>query len=155
MSEKPTPVHGRPFYGPRRRLELIRQAMHDGKTQAEMARICGVSARTVVRDLQAWRESGGFEEWLEQEFLELHQQVKVQDPKAAYREIAALKGKTLKQRLEAEVTGAAPIIVRMYDPLQDEARKNAEAAAARARGDPDPVLAPPKAAGVPPGPVSG
>lgn len=102
-----------------KRLEIIRDAMRKGKTQAEMARLCKVTERTIIRDLRAWRESGGFEEWLEAEFMELHQQVKVMDPKVAYREISTLKGKTIKQKLEAEVSGEQKFIIKMYDPAKD------------------------------------
>ncbi len=112
------------------RREMLKQLILASKTRLEIARACGVTERTLRRDFRAWFEEGGFDEWCLAEFIELHRQVKAEDPLAAYHEICLLMAKTIKMHIEAEVRGPSPIIVRMYDPLQDPERPAAEAAAA-------------------------
>jgi hypothetical protein len=110
------------------RLEAMKNLIPAGKSRVEMARICGVTDRTIRRDFETWLAAGEFEAWLIEEFLQLHFQIRATNPEAAYRGIALIVAKMLKQKIEAEFTGSAPIIVQMYDPLQDPARKDAKAA---------------------------
>lgn len=98
---------------PAERLEVIRRTFTRGQTQKEIAEICGCTVRTIKRDLDKWRTSGGFEKWLEAEFYRLHNIIQEEDPKLAYREVAKLKAKTMtdKTEVKAEVDGAFNLIV--------------------------------------------
>jgi hypothetical protein len=98
------------------RLDKLKQGLLSGKTLQEIAEECGVGIATIHRDLKAWRDSGGFELWLTEEFYRLHGQVKGTDPTTAYREISNLLGRTITQRqkVEGELKGGV-LLVKGWD----------------------------------------
>jgi len=80
------------------RLDIIRQDLLDGKTHEEIARELSFSRSTLERDLRHWRASGGFEDWVEQEFLNIHREMKVKDCALVYKVLATLLSKTIRNR---------------------------------------------------------
>lgn len=109
--------------------EIIR-GIQEGKTQAEIAVTCGVSRKTIERDFREWRTNGGFEEWLSREWIRLHRDIKTIEPRDAYREVSSLLGKTLKQKVEAEVKGG--IVLKAWGMGEKDAKSPAS-------GDPVPA----------------
>lgn len=107
-------------YATRKRLSKIIKALLEGKNHDEIAEICGVKNRkTIERDLIAWRNSGGFEDFLNNEWLKLHGKIKKLDPHEAYRQITKLLGKTLTQKIKGEIEHSQ-IVVKMWKPEKDE-----------------------------------
>ena len=84
----------------------IRELLPLGKTYQEIADVCGVTERTIRRDIKEWQDEGGFEEWLLNEFFRLHGAKGEGDWKTRYRVVSRLLEKTLKQKIEAEVEGS-------------------------------------------------
>ena len=99
------------------RLDRVLEGLLSGKTQKENAEECGVSVRTVRRDIKKLQDSERFMEWLYTEFYKLHRR---QDPKTAYQVVAQLLGKTLTQKIkaQAEISGEVEpkkIIIKMWN----------------------------------------
>jgi len=91
----------------------IQELLPLGKTYQDIATVCGVTERTIRRDITEWEESGGFEEWLLNEFFRLHSQKGEGDWKTRYRVVSRLLEKTLKQKIEADVEGN--IVIKAWD----------------------------------------
>lgn len=85
-----------------KRLPTIKQGLIEGLTREQIGDTCGVTEKTIRRDIQAWVESGLFETWIRIEFLRLHTNIIHEDPVEAYRQISKLVGKTLIHRVEAK-----------------------------------------------------
>lgn len=73
----------------KQRREKIKEniAMH---TYDEIAKLCGVSKRTVRRDIAQWRVEGGYDDFLVEEFFKLYGLVKVKDVMHAFDRICDL-----------------------------------------------------------------
>ena len=89
-------------YTPKERLEIIK--VNIGKSYDELAKLCKCSKSTVYLDMQKWREGGGFEEFLHEEFLALHEIVRNENPETAYKTVAQLLGRHITRKIEAGVT---------------------------------------------------
>lgn len=100
------------------RLPQIKEGLLSGKNYTEIGLICGVTERTIDRDVKAWVESRQFETWIKEEWLRLHTIILDKYPVEAYREVSRLLGKTLTQRIEAreQVEIKQAIIVKMWKP---------------------------------------
>jgi len=85
------------------RRKKIQELLPLGKSYEEIAAVCGVTCRTINRDIREWKKQGGFEDWLLDEFFRLHGEVAEGDWQTRYKVVSRLLEKTLKQRVEAEV----------------------------------------------------
>lgn len=107
-------------------LEKIRELLPEGNTLKEIAAICEVPERTFYRYHAEWRDSGGFEAWLQEEFFSLHKAVKENAKVTAYKEICALLARTIKRRIESELKGDITVrpditeILREYNSLFED-----------------------------------
>jgi len=74
---------------PKQRRNKIREtiAMH---TYDEIAKLCGVSKRTIRRDIANWRREGGYDEFLLEQFFKLFAKVKLENPNHAFDRICDL-----------------------------------------------------------------
>jgi len=91
----------------RKQLRLIKliEGMREGKRFSAIASTCGVSEKTIDRDFHEWKENGGFDKWLVTEFMILHDdETQKQEASQAYRVIADLLKKRLKEQVEVEGT---------------------------------------------------
>ena len=59
-------------------------------TFEEIADMCGVSYRTIQRDVDRWQKKGGYDQFLLKEFFELYGVIKLQDPRHAFDRICDL-----------------------------------------------------------------
>lgn len=104
------------------RLHKIKSGLLHGKTIAEIALDCRVYEKTIDRDLQKWRRSKEFEDWLKEEWVRLHLIIQQRDPTEAYRQLTKLMGQTITRKMKVEekidVT-TRHIIVKMWKP-EDE-----------------------------------
>ena len=113
-------------YHTRKRIPKIIKGILSGQTQDQIAEDCHVTRRTIVRDLKAWRKSGGMHDWVADELLRLHGKILDEDLATAYREISKTFRKMLKQQIETEVKGDVKVqmegadeITRLLEAFQD------------------------------------
>jgi hypothetical protein len=85
-----------------KRLPTIKQGLLEGLNYTTIGKKCGVTERTIDRDVHAWLESGQFETWIKQEWLRLHNIVLRKHPVEAYKQITRLLGQTLTRRMEVK-----------------------------------------------------
>jgi len=109
-----------PRLPPHRRKKTIKEniAKH---TIREIALMCGVTSRTIDRDISEMKATGEWYEWIEKEFMRLHRNGLIEDNEK-YRELAKLYGKRFTQKTESKTTiegGMKPIIIEMYRPKKD------------------------------------
>ena len=99
----------------RRRMPQIIKGLLEGKTHATIGEICGVRRETISRDLKKWREAGGFDTWVEDEFFRLHGYVKNEPISAetAYRVIAKMKEKTITNKISARYEAMGDVMYRV------------------------------------------
>ena len=91
-------------YPTRKRLPRIIEGLIKGENYDQIAEAVGVkNRRTIERDIQAWRETGGFEDFFAKEFLKLHGKIRKSDPVEAYRQITKLIARTLTRKIEAQL----------------------------------------------------
>ena len=84
-----------------RRLPKIKQGLLRGDNYTTIGKACGVTEKTIDRDVKAWIESGDFETWVKEEWLRLHPQIIEKYPTLAYKELTRLIGKMVTKRVEA------------------------------------------------------
>ena len=85
-----------------KRLPTIKAGLLRGDSYADIGSNCGVTSRTIDRDVYAWVESGGFETWIKQEWLRLHNQIIHEDPAEAYRQITKILGRMVTRKVESK-----------------------------------------------------
>ena len=86
-----------------KRLPKIKSGLLLGLSHEKIGESCGVSKKTIDRDINAWVKSGEFEAWLREEWLRLHSRIISKDLVEAYRQVSKLLGKLLdKKPLMAE-----------------------------------------------------
>jgi len=105
-----------------KRLRTIKKGLLDGLTRDQLGDICGVTEKTIDRDMMAWFESGLFEIWIKEEWLRHHLIVSKKDPVEVYKQLTKLLGHTLTRKMKLEETidvTTRHIIVKMWKP-QDE-----------------------------------
>ena len=88
-------------------------------TQQEIARDMGVSRMQISRDIKAMKDSGEWDEWLENELIRLHLSEDI-DEITKYREIAKLYARTLTHRSEIETKNDLNITFKVWRPNVDE-----------------------------------
>jgi len=90
-------------------------------TYDEIAQLCGVTKRTIRRDVEQWKQEGGYDEWLTEQFFKLYGLVKTQDIKHAFDRIC-----DLMRRRQAQITvtriegGQQPIVIKMWKPEDEQ-----------------------------------
>ena len=91
-------------YSTQKRLPRIIEGLIKGENYDQIAEAVGVkNRRTIERDIKAWRDTGGFEDFFIAEFLELHGKIRESDPVEAYKQITKLIARTLTRKIEAEL----------------------------------------------------
>jgi hypothetical protein len=109
----------------RLRIQKLIQGLRKGSLLADVALECGVSEKTIDRDMAEWKDNGGFDKWLLSEFLRLHEKELCREGGGqSYRTIADLLKKRLKEQQEitvdqnvnVNVTGTS-ILLSKYEAL--------------------------------------
>ena len=91
MSPKCLPVEAR--------REVIRDHILHSNYE-ELAIKCGCAKRTIIRTINDWREEGGFNELLFDEFVDVYPIVKNENPDKALDKIVYLLGKGITRKAE-------------------------------------------------------
>jgi len=89
-------------YTPKERLEIIK--INIGSPYKELAELCKCSYSTIFNDMQKWRVQGGFLDFLQEEFFDLHTIVRNLEPETAYKVVAGLLGKLTAKKIEAGIS---------------------------------------------------
>lgn len=98
------------------RLQKIIQGIKNGDDYPTIAKTCGCSEKTIDRDMADWRENGGFDKWLLSEFMRLHEQeINKEEGSQAYRTVADLLKKRLKEQQEVTLESGNNFVVRIVD----------------------------------------
>ena len=85
-----------------KRLPKIKAGLLIGKKAYTIAEECGVTEKTIDRDLKKWRQSGDFVDWIKQEWVRLHHVVVTENPVEAYRQLTRLLGQTFIRKMEVK-----------------------------------------------------
>ena len=87
------------------RLPTIKQGLREGFNYEQIGSKCGVTEKTIDRDMGDWVESGQFEIWLKTEFVELHNYTRKANPIEAYKQLSKIVGRmvTQKSEIKAEI----------------------------------------------------
>ena len=88
------------------------------KPLKDIAVDCGVSEKTIDRDIAHMKETGEYQDWIDLEFLRLHIEGDIKDD-TKYREMARLYAKTIVQKSEVEATGDLTFILETWRPNRD------------------------------------
>jgi len=103
-----------------KRLPKIKAGLLTGLNYTQIGSKCGVTERTIDRDISSWLESGLFETWIKEEWVRLHKQIIHDDPTEAYRQVSKLVSRMLTRKAEvkstAEITETKRIIIEMWKP---------------------------------------
>lgn len=106
---------------PPQRRQVIRDNILD-LSEEKIAVLCHCTTRTIKRDIRKWRNEGGFEEFLMDEFFRSYPNIKQQFPDKAFDRLCYLLGKTLTRKIEktVDVQEKIGIIVKMWKPKDEE-----------------------------------
>lgn len=102
-----------------RRLPTIKASLLTGLNYVQIGKKCGVTEKTIDRDVKSWIESGDFETWIKEEWLRLHNQIIHDSPALAYKEISRLVGRmvTRKAEIKSEHTEKKQVLhLHMWKP---------------------------------------
>jgi len=83
-----------------KRLPKIKHGLIKGLNRVQIGDKCGVTEKTIDRDMQSWVQSGLFEIWIKEEFVRLHPKALKKDLMEVYKEICKLVGKTIIRKAE-------------------------------------------------------
>lgn len=89
------------------------------KTIDVIASECGVTEKTIDRDIKKLKDSGEWFDWIEAELLRLHKSRNI-DENTKYREMSKLYGKGLTTKAEITTTGSQTINVVFDKDMKDE-----------------------------------
>lgn len=78
-----------PVLSSKQRREKIRDNIAT-LTYNEIADLCGVHRRTICRDIAKWKQEGGFDQFLLEQFFKLYGTLKLKDPKHAFDRVCDL-----------------------------------------------------------------
>ena len=111
-----------PVLSQKQRRDVIRNkiVLH---TYDELAELCGVTKRTIRRDVEQWKKEGGYDEFLTEQFFKLYGVIKTQDIKHAFDKICDLMRRRQDQiRTTIIEGGAKPLIVKLWKPEHEPAK---------------------------------
>lgn len=103
-----------------KRLPQIKEGLRAGQSRETIGKRCGVTEKTIDRDIGAWVESGLFEVWLKEEFVDLHTYARDNDPIEAYKQVAKIIAKMVTRKIEAKAEISERIEVVHLDVTADE-----------------------------------
>lgn len=106
-----------------KRLPTIKECLRKGLNRDQIGARCGVTEKTIDRDMNAWVDSGLFEIWIKQEFVDLHHYARDNNPMDAYKEVARLVGKMITRKAEirsrGEIDIRQAIVVKLWQPPKE------------------------------------
>jgi len=113
-------------------VEARRQVIRDNILHCnyeQLAEKCTCTKMTIVRTVNDWREEGGFEELLFNEFMEVYPIVKGENPDKALDKIVYLLGKGITHRTELKAELKTETTERKVIDIDPDVRTLLESAA--------------------------
>ena len=113
-------------------LEARRQVITDNilhSNYEQLATLCGCTKQTIYRTISAWKQEGGFEELLLNEFIEVYPIVKGENPDKALDKIVYLLGKGITHRTELKAELKTETTERKVIDIDPDVRTLLESAA--------------------------
>jgi len=103
-----------------RRLPTIKQGLLKGDSYEAIGKVCGVTSRTIDRDVKAWLQSGDFYDWIKTQWIELHGKIVSKNPEEAYKQITKLFSKmvTQKREVRTELSGNLDITQKLDELIK-------------------------------------
>ena len=127
-----------------KRLPKIKAGLFTGLNYTQIGTNCGVTEKTIDRDIKTWIESGQFETWIKEEWVRLHNLILHDNPTEAYRQISKIIARMVTRKAELKTTEEIKVeekhvtIVADYTRAVEEA-VNADIGALRARKQVDTI----------------
>lgn len=87
-----------------KRLPTIKAGLLKGLNYTQIGNKCGVTERTIDRDIKVWLESGQFETWIKEEWIRLHNLIIHEEPVEAYRQLTKILAKMVTRKAELKTT---------------------------------------------------
>ena len=107
-----------------KRLPAIKEGLLKGLNYTQIGGKCGVTEKTIDRDIGKWVESGEFETWIKTEFLRLHTIMIHEYPLEAYKQISKIMAKMVTRKAEIQerldVT-TRQFVIKMWMPPNEPA----------------------------------
>lgn len=107
------------------RLPKIKAGLLEGFTYTEIGKSCGVTKRTIDRDMQAFATSGLLEAWVKTEWARMYGIIQQKEPVEAFRNLTKLLGKMVTRKIEAhseeKIDITKTFVVKMWKPEIDAA----------------------------------
>lgn len=86
---------------PQQRRLVIKENIFKTDYQG-LANLCGVTKRTIIRDINRWRQDGGFEESLIDEFVATYPNIKENFLDKAFDRLCYLIGRQMTRRMKVK-----------------------------------------------------
>jgi hypothetical protein len=103
----------------RQRIPVILQGIWEGKNLAQIAKECGVTQRTIIRDRATATYQEQYEEWLAKYMTELNQLLNIHDEEGNQTHLKFVlkeKGKFIRSMIPRRVEARAEIIQAIIQP---------------------------------------
>jgi len=84
-----------------KRLPKIKAGLLKGLNYSQIGSQCGVTEKTIDRDIYKWLNTGDFETWLKEEWVRLHNMIIHENPTEAYRQVTKILGRMVTRKVEA------------------------------------------------------
>ena len=78
-----------PVLSQHQRREIIKDNITN-LSYKEISKLCGVTKRTIRRDIEDWKQQGGYDEFLTEEFFKLYGIIKLENPRHAFDRVCDL-----------------------------------------------------------------
>lgn len=82
------------------RLPKIKQGLREGLSYNQIGASCGVTEKTIDRDMNAWVSSGLFEKWLITEYVEAHYHMKAANISKVYDNLSRIVARMVTRKTE-------------------------------------------------------
>lgn len=82
------------------RLPKIKDGLKEGLNYSQIGAACGVTERTIDRDMNVWVTSGLFEKWLITEFVQVHYHMKGANISKVYDNLSRIVARMVTQKQE-------------------------------------------------------
>ncbi len=87
-----------------KRISKIKAGLLEGLNYETIGAQCGVTKRTIDRDMKAFVESGEFETWVKQEWARMYAVIQREEPVEAFRNLTKLLGKMVTRKAEIKTS---------------------------------------------------
>lgn len=86
----------------------------------QLAKLCRCTKRTIKRDVQEWKRTGRWQDWILDQFFKVYAKVEPENPDKALDKLVYLMGKgmTTKQEIRTEMSGQLDITQKLDELIK-------------------------------------